>query len=299
MNNSEKTRQPLVIIQRNPMSGSGRGRGELKKLIVHLRHLGFHVRMFSNRARLDQHLATGLTNRDLRCIVAAGGDGTVADLVNRHPGVAIAILPLGTENLLARYIGVRRCGRRLAQMIDRGRIRVLDSAMANGRRVLLMLSAGIDAEIVQAVHSARTSNIYRHRYVGPTLRAFFSNQPRVFTAIASDGSASISGSHLIVTNVPRYGFEIPFAPNAKPDDGLLDVRAFHGTTRWQVFWHAFSLRIGLPIPDTDVTRFSAASVTIHCEEETRPALTQCDGDPGPLLPLSIEIVPRSLLLIVP
>jgi diacylglycerol kinase family enzyme len=289
----------LVIIQRNPYSGSGAGRNQLRVLSRHLREAGFRVRMFSSRPKLDRYLAQKPAQRIIRCIVAAGGDGTVADLVNRHPGVPVAVLPLGTENLLAKYLGLRRCGRQLAQIIQRGHVKVFDSAIVNGRRTLLMVSVGIDAEIVEAVHKVRSGNIHRLSYVHPVLRALLKNQPTTYRVVASDGSQHVSGSHIIVTNVPRYGFDIPFAPEARPDDGVLDVRVFHGTTRWHVFCHAVKLRLGLPIVRQEFTRFSASAVTIECLDATRPHTSQCDGDPGPELPLQIVMDHHSLTLIVP
>jgi diacylglycerol kinase (ATP) len=289
----------LVIIQRNPHSGSGAGRIQLRILSHHLRRAGFRVRMFSSRPRLDHYLKHKPAHRVLRCIVAAGGDGTVADLVNRHPGVPIAVLPLGTENLLAKFLSIRRCGRRLAEVIQRGKVRIFDSAIVNGRRILLMASVGIDAEIVEAVHQARTGHIHRVSYVRHILGAFLANLPILYRVVAESGAVDLSGCHIIVTNVPRYGFDIPFAPKARPDDGVLDVRVFHGTTRWQVFWHVVRLRLGLPVASNEFTRFSASAVRIECLDGTKPRTSQCDGDPGPELPLQIVTDHHSLTLIVP
>ncbi len=295
----ERHSLPLVIVQRNPHSGSGRGRGELLTLTRELQRLNFRVRMFSNRTKLDAYVKTLDSVRPLTCIVAAGGDGTVTDLVNRHPRVPIAILPLGTENLLAKYLGIRRCGRTLAATIHRGRVRVLDSAKADGRRFLLMLSAGVDAEIVEAIHSSRTGNIQRIGYLWPTLRAFIKSRPGLYEATSADGQLLLTGSHLIVTNVPRYGFGLPFSPDARPDDGLLDVRAFRGTTRWQIFWHAVKLKLGLPLRADEVARVIAPEVTIRAAIAANSRVSQCDGDPGPGLPVHVEIEPQSLTLIVP
>ncbi len=296
---AKQTIQPLVVIQRNPNSGSGRGRGELLIVSRELRKRGYCVRMFSDRKRLDLYVLQIPASRSLKCIVGAGGDGTVTDLANRHPGVPVAILPLGTENLLACYLKLPCCGRSLAEIIDRGRVRCFDSAQANGLRFLLMLSVGIDAEIVKAIHRTRTGNIYRHGYLWPTLKAFFQSRPAVYVASSADGSTVISGSHVIVTNVPRYGFGLPFAVNAEPDDGLLDVRAFHGKSRWDIFCHAVKLRLGLPLKADEVSRFTASSVTIHAADPTRSMPSQCDGDPGPSLPIQISVEPRSLILITP
>ena len=83
----------LVVIQRNPRSGSGAGRKELLRLVRALRRADYRVRMFRSREKLDARLSIPECQQILRCIVAAGGDGTVADIANRHPGCPIAILP--------------------------------------------------------------------------------------------------------------------------------------------------------------------------------------------------------------
>ena len=288
-----------MVIQRNPNSGSGRGRGQLRVLAQELKKRGYCVRMFSDRTRLDLYVLQIPETRSLKCIVGAGGDGTVTDLANRHPGVPVAILPLGTENLLAGYLGLPRCGRSLAEIIDRGQVQVFDSARANGLRFLLMLSVGIDAEIVEAIHQKRTGNIYRHGYLWPTLKAFCRSRPVVYIVSSADGSIEIAGSHVIVTNVPRYGFGLPFATDARPDDGLLDVRVFHGGSRWAIFLHALKLKLGLPLRSAEVSRFLADSVTIRAADPADRMPSQCDGDPGPSLPIVITTEPRSLTLITP
>lgn len=288
----------LVVIQRNPRSGSGAGRQELLILIRQLRTAGYHVRMFRSRQMLDRYLAVSENAEKLRCIVSAGGDGTVADVANRHPGCPIAILPLGTENLLARYLDLPRCGRSLAAVIHSGKIRRFDSATANGRRFLLMLSTGVDGDIVQAVHQARKGTIRRIGYVMPTLRAFFSSSPELIRAATPDGVHTATGTHIIVTNIPRYGFALKFAPEAIPDDGLLNVRVYHGATRGQIFWHAIRLKLGLPIRASEVTKFTATEVTLEAVNDSRIPGLQADGDPCSALPVRAIVEPASLCLLV-
>ncbi|TWW12413.1 hypothetical protein E3A20_01640 [Planctomyces bekefii] len=203
-----------VVVQRNPLSGSGRGVRELFRLVWALRRRGFRVRLFSDRVRLDAWMRAASGIREVRCIVAAGGDGTVADLVNRHPGVALAVLPLGTENLLAKFMGFRRSGEDLAEVISGGRVCRLDSAVCNGRRVLLMVSCGPDANVVAEVHRRRSGHISRLSYVVPVLRALLWGRLRLFEVTAAEQPTLRSGSHVIISNVPRYGFDLPFCPDA-------------------------------------------------------------------------------------
>lgn len=286
-----------VVVQRNPLSGSGYGVRELKRLLFELRERGFRVRLFSVRSRLDAWMRAASGVREVRCIVAAGGDGTVADLVNRHPGIPLAILPMGTENLLAKYLGLRCCGRLLAGVIADGSVRRLDSATANGRRVLLMASCGPDADVVSDVHHRRAGHISRWSYVVPVLRALLWSGQRRFEVTAAELSAPAYGSHVIISNVPRYGFEIPFAPEAEPDDGLLDVRVYRGSGRWELLWHLLRLKLGLPIRESETREFRTTAVSVCVVSSGAVAGFQADGDPGGSLPLQVRIEPGSLYLL--
>ena len=288
-----------VVIQRNPISGSGRGAAELLQLCRELRRLGYRVRMFSRRHVLDQWLRQPQNMAELHCCVAAGGDGTVADLVNRHPGVPLAVLPLGTENLLAKYIGIRCCGRTLAEIVDQNRIRVMDSVLADSRRFLLMLSVGPDADVVKAVHASRRGRIFRSRYVWPVIRTLLFGQVRQYRVRCEESGESWSGSHIILTNVPRYGFGMPFSPLALPDDGLLDVRVVQGTTRWGLLWQALRLKLGLPVDQAEYARVAARSVRVELLTAEPGVQCQCDGDPGPELPVVVQIDRASVCLLVP
>lgn len=288
----------LVVIQRNPHSGSGAGRKELLNLVRALRRADYHVRMFRSREKLDAYLSIPERRHNLRCLVAAGGDGTVADVSNRHPGCPIAILPLGTENLLAKYLNLSRCGRTLSALIDAGNVRSFDSAMANGRRFLLMLSVGVDGEIVHAIHRSRTGTIHRIGYLIPTLRAFLSWSPKQILVSDLDGNNIVRGTHVIVTNIPRYGFGLMFAPEAFPDDGLLNVRVYHGTSRWQIFWHSVRLKFKLPIRSKEVTKFTANRLMLASPRNVPIDGVQVDGDPCSSLPVQVEVQPASLCLLV-
>jgi len=289
----------LVVIQRNPSSGSGRGRSELLRLCEELRRRGFHVRMFSRRNVLDQWIRRPENAEQLRCCVAAGGDGTIADLVNRHPGIPLAILPLGTENLLAKYFGISCCGKSLAQIIDQDHVCVIDSVFADARRFLLMLSVGPDAEVVEAVHATRTGRILRTRYIWPTLRTLLFSKTRLYRVQCDDSSEFHYGAHIILTNVPRYGFGMPFAPDALPDDGLLDVRLVLGTTRWQILWQALRLKLKLPVAQSEFLRLHARRVRVEAVDEHPAVRCQCDGDPGPHLPVTVQVQNASVRLVVP
>ena len=287
----------LIVVQRNPTSGSGRGRLEIRTLIRSLRTAGLKVRLFASRERLDRFLEP-ITIRDrVRCLVAAGGDGTVASLAHRHPTLPIAVLPLGTENLVARHLQVRRCGDSVARTIVQGHTRVFDTAFVNDQRFLLMASAGLDADVVRRLSARRTGNIGRSSYLLPVMTAFLKYDYPQLRVISADGDQLAEGTHVIATNIPEYGFRIPFAPTACPHDGSLDVRVFRRSGVLATLRHLIRTWCGLPDRNSDVVRFTAQEIQIKATTDTAPV--QFDGDPADSCPVRIRIDPQSMTLVVP
>jgi len=182
-----------VVIQRNPHSGTGWRRGLLHDLIRELRAQGFRPRLFKSRPRLDAWLADPVQRATVFCLVAAGGDGTISDLVNRHPGLPLALLPVGTENVLAQGLGIPVSGVAVARLIAAGHRRRIDLGELNGRRFLLMVSAGFDAEVVHRVHRDRRGHLSHLSYlpaVVQTLRHYRYPQMRVWRQAVNPPAAT-------------------------------------------------------------------------------------------------------------
>jgi len=296
---SQDRDSPLIVVQRNPVSGSGRGREELRRCLRLLGQNGYRVRLFRSREKLDEFISSPDTRRRLRCIVAAGGDGTVADLMNRHTHTPLAVFPLGTENLVAKYLGIPLDADFVCQMIQEGHQVQLDAATANGRSFLLMLSAGADAEVVRRLHASRTGNISKLQYVWPIVSSLTAATGHRIRAVSADGKHSAEGGHVIVTNIPAYGFGFQFAPSAVPDDGLLDVRVVRSTSRFGIATHAMTLRMWPTLVEQNVERFRCDALTIEPVYPQAVVPAQADGDPLPPLPASIQVARRQLHLIVP
>jgi len=286
----------LVVIQRNPTSGSGRGAKQLLILIRELRNYGFRVRLFASRERLDAFLQQTAVRIQVRCIVAAGGDGTVGSVVNRHADLPIATLPLGTENLLARHLKISRCGATVARLINAGVTRQFDIGSANGQQFLLMLSIGVDAEVVRRLHSGRIGNISRFSYLWPVVTSFLGYSFPKLSVYSSDGQLLATGTHVIATNIPEYGFRIPFAPNANPHDGLLDVRVLQVKGNIATVLHALKMRLGWQDRNVHVRRFLVNEIEVRSEQNITPS--QCDGDPGPDCPVKAFVRADAMTLIV-
>jgi diacylglycerol kinase (ATP) len=299
-----------IGIAANAGSGRGSGRNAVKDLASALDRMRIGCRVGwtpADRARLVVEAAG---DESCRCLVAAGGDGTVAALINDSPEVPIAVLPTGTENLFARHFRVDRSPVRLAESISRGRIASLDLGVAGERRFSLMAGVGFDADVVTRHHTARMARTGRARptnrvaYVEPVLRSSFTYRfPQLTARINDPGSEEvIVGTTAFVFNLPRYALGLPFVPEARGDDGRLDLIIFREPGALRALHYLWLVLRGLHLKRTDVQHRRVRSVTI-----TSPVSVpvQLDGDPaGEIGPgedgaLSLHILPAAVEVIIP
>jgi diacylglycerol kinase family enzyme len=234
------------------------------------------------------------TQGRLRALVAAGGDGTVAELVNRTlPATPITTLPMGTENLFAKSLWIPFSPRRLARQVARGRVLHLDAASANTRVFVLMLSCGIDADVIERLAAARQGHISHFSYIQPTADAIRDYRYPPLTAYC-DGAAADPMAWVHVINISRYALGYRFAPRAKAADGWLDVCGFRrgGTTNMLRYYLAARFARHERLADCYTVR--ARHVRI---ESDAAATYQIDGDPGGKLPVDIDILPRRLTIV--
>ncbi len=289
-------KRPWVAIQRNPRSGSGPRARILLDLIAGLKRHGLRPMLFSKRERCDERLRVLDPDDPPRCIVAAGGDGTVGDLINRCPRYPIAVLPLGTENLLARYLGIRRSGQFVADMIAAGQAKSFDLCTMGERRFTLMAGFGFDAEVVRLVDSARQGHIRHWSYARPLWQAFWNyNYPEMRFYIDDDPEPRLASLGFVV-NMPVYGFRLPIARSADPTDGLLDVRLFPPKSRLEFARHFAGVVCGRHETGDLVQRLRAKRIRVECDVEV-PA--QVDGDPAGFTPAVIQVQPQGFQLLVP
>jgi diacylglycerol kinase family enzyme len=284
----------VVAILANPVAGRGSRRGSVAGLVRELRDHGLEPVLCRRREHLPALL--NASGPDIRCVVAAGGDGTLAEVLNRAPGWPVALLPLGNENLVARHFRIGRSGRKLARSIAAGSLQRLDLARANGRLFSLMAGAGFDAEVVHRVDAGRQGNINQLSYAWPLVDALRSYPFSAIDVEMDETGERLRGAMVFVFNLPRYALGLPIAPQAREDDGLLDLCVFQRPGRWNLARYSLAVLAGLhgKLPDFEHRRVRR----VRLSSEQRMPL-QTDGDPAGCLPVLIEVVPGALSLVLP
>ncbi|MFK7779198.1 MAG: diacylglycerol kinase family lipid kinase [Gimesia sp.] len=291
---------PWVAIQRNPTSGKGNRASLLQDLIRHLKQKGIRPRLFSNRERMQELLLQKSNEEQPVCIVAAGGDGTVQEMINRYPDHSIAILPLGTENLLARYLGIPKSGEFVAEMISQGATREIDLCQKDDRKFILMASIGFDAAVVLDLSRIRKGNISHFSYLKPiwkTLRSYpFEPLHITITVPEQITVQEMTAYHAIVVNIPAYGLNLKFAPEAQDSDGLLDLVLFEKKGLWNMLKYVFRIMRGTHLGSDGVQVYQAKEIQI---QSAHPVPVQTDGDATGETPIIIKILPAAARFIVP
>ncbi len=296
---SHSSGSPWVVIAANPYSGSGPTRELVAELEESLRRRHIEPRVIWDAAQRRAVLGNPEQMRGCLCVVAVGGDGTVADVINELPaGMPLATLPAGTENLFAAEFGFGRSGLELAERIAARRTRAIDLARVGDRRFSLMMSVGFDAAVAHRLAewraaSPRLRRVNRLSYVKPIfdmLRSY------AYTPLEVDADGvRVEGAHAMVFNLPHYGFDLRFAPGAAADDGLLDWVVFDGSGLWRMTGHLMNVLAGTHLDASGVQHGRARRVVVR---STSTVPVQLDGDAAGYTPVDIEVVPQSLHVVV-
>lgn len=277
----------------NPNSGSDRGTDAVDRLRDCLVAKGYQVSMQTDINEVIQQTTELHRLHQLKTVVAAGGDGTVSLLVNKLPELTpIAILPLGTENLLAKYLKIPRDPDRVAELIDDGNLISLDVGRANNQLFLIMASCGFDAEVVRNLHSQRKGNIRHWSYAKPiwdSIRKYRYPKIRVFI---DQQRKPIQTSWAFAFNVPRYAMNLPIVADADPSDGRLDLYTFREGKLIRSVYYFLLVLAGFHrrLNEGQLNRFKKVRIEAVDSEAEIPY--QLDGDPGGVLPLEIEVLPN-------
>jgi diacylglycerol kinase (ATP) len=250
--------------------------------------------------------ARAAATEGLAGLVVVGGDGAVhlGTNVVAGTGLPLGIVPAGTGNDIARALGIphdvdRAVADIVAALATRPRaidaVRVGRPDAAAYEWFLAVLSCGFDAAV------NLTANTYRFphghaRY----LRAIVAELPRFrpygYRVRMDDETWESAGTLVAVANTPFIGGGLKIAPDADPEDGLLDVLVAGPFNRSGVVGIFPRLYQGTHVTDPRITVFRARSVTVEPVPELgpHPPVAFADGERIGPLPLRVEIVPGAL-----
>ncbi len=283
-----------VAILANPIAGSASSPKLLDELVNVLAAQGL-IPTVCRRPEELSILAAEQPN-PLRCVVAMGGDGTLAEVLNRAPRVPVAIFPMGNENLVARHFGCRKSSSLLGQTVVAARPRHLDLGIMNGRHFTLMAGIGFDAEVVRRVHRQRRGHVNKLSYAVATLLTLRHYDFPTVEVQIEDSGEWLRGALIMVFNLPVYALGLPVAAKADPGDGFLDLFVFQRPGIRNLLRYIYAISKGRQARLTDLQHRLVKRVFLRSEKRVP---IQIDGDPAGFLPATIEVAPGSWRLLAP
>jgi YegS/Rv2252/BmrU family lipid kinase len=288
----------------NPVSGSMRGAdglNELRETAIWLTEHGLPTEVTTTvRVGHAVELTREAVAAGREMVIAAGGDGTLNDVIQGLAGstTALGVLPMGTVNVWAREIGIPLGASEAREVLLHGVRRQVDLGRAGPRYFLMMAGVGFDAEVVKRVERnwLRRVGLKMLDYIATAGSLGLTQRPAKLTLRMPGQRRKMNALMVVIGNTRLYGGAMQFTRRAVADDGLLDVVVIGGggwARRAEVFLRAFLRHPSLG-PDARYER--ARSVRL---ESTPPLPVQVDGDIIGSLPMTFSVAPGALWVIVP
>jgi diacylglycerol kinase (ATP) len=291
-------RQPVLIY--NPAAGTFRRNPQriLQRTIEALERANVKPRLLPTHGPGD---ATVLTRRAIAdgadLVVVLGGDGTINEAVNgmAHSPVPLAVLPAGTANVVAMEMGLggrpHRAAERIANLVERrialGRLRT-----GNGSRYFLSMGgAGLDAQIVSDLNDTLKARTGKLAY---WVAGFEQFARRVDNLDVNVNDGVHRCGFLLASRVRNYGGDLEIASGASLMHDDFEVVLFEGSNPLRYAWYMLGVGVKQVQSMRGVRTFHTQRI-----ELTGDAYVQIDGELAGRLPVSFEIAPAALTLLMP
>jgi diacylglycerol kinase (ATP) len=289
-------RRVLIIV--NPVAGrSHSSRRRLDRVVAALQRRGCTVVLRrSGPAIGDAGRLAREAEPDFDIIVAAGGDGTLNAVVNGMAAAkrAVALLPLGTANVLAREIGLPRDPELLADLIVAGPARPIWPGRVGDRLFLTTASSGFDAEVVAAVNPRLKQHLGRVAFAWAILGCLWRYRACEL-GVRVDG-VDHRAAAVIAAKGRFYAGPYVIAPRASLAEPMLDLVLLQRSGRLAVLSYLGALLRGRVARRKDITILRSRAAFLSADEAVP---VQADGELIAQLPVLITIAEEPLRLVRP
>lgn len=290
-----------IVFIVNPISGTASKRGVLRQIdrLVDKERFEYVV-MTTERAGHATDIARSAANEGVDIVCAIGGDGTVNETARAlvHTDTALAIIPCGSGNGLARHLHIPLDAIRAIKLINDGTPKLIDYGLINLHPFFCTCGVGFDAFISQKFAEAGKRG--PATYVENVLRSALSYSPETYELdVENENEEHVSYKAVLIAcaNASQYGNNAYIAPQASVRDGLMDVTIVEPFTVLEAPQLAVLLFNGSIDESNRIRTFRCKNLTI---KRSKPGVIHYDGDPvesGEVV--EVSIVSKGLLCICP
>jgi len=303
----------------NPQAGQQDGRRQVVQAVKLLEQEGWSLQFHETHMPEDvTTLARQAAATGAEAVLVVGGDGTVNGAVNGLAGtdVALGILPMGTGNVWAAELGLIPIPTPLhrpdllaaARALSTGHVRRVDLGRAicldpqeEGRERYFLLWAGVgfDAAVARQVET----EFRRVKRRWGALSFLLAGASLLTRYLGTHADVQMNGHTwsertvlILICNAQLYAGMVRVAPEARLDDGLLNVYLFQGRGLVDMVRHVVHVLMRRHRRDPLVSHCAVQQAVVYT---ARPLPVQVDGEPIGTTPMRFEIVPKALNILVP
>ncbi|MFA4917619.1 MAG: diacylglycerol kinase family protein [Thermodesulfovibrionales bacterium] len=289
----------LIVLISNP-SAKGTTDNKIRAACHILEAGGYEVEHISTGQRGDAEVfAREAVKKSPSMIIAAGGDGTINEVINGIAGseIPLAFVPLGTVNVLAKELAVpenvegaiKKALHGTPRIVSLGKIVIAHPSTA-GRYFILMAGIGYDGETVFGINETLKKywGMGAYFYSGIKTLLRFNPAELIFDI---DGQR-FSGYSAIIGNAAKYGGNFMVAPHARLTDPALYICIFKKRKRTDIIRYVSGIVTGRHLNYKDVEYLRAEQIEIQGN-----AHIQIDGDYMGMTPARVEVKKNALRLI--
>ncbi len=244
-----------------------------------------------------KELAQTAVQQGHQIVLAAGGDGTINEVVNGIGGedATLGILPVGTMNVFAAELGIPQNNLEKAwRVIEEGFVRQVDLPRANEEYFVQLAGVGLDAEVVRRTTPDSKKALGPISYLLTLAQVAARKPPRV--RIEPTDGPEREGSFVLVGNGRLYGGPFVLFKDALLDDGLLDVLVFQNQSHWDLIRYFQAIAFGMHPELPDVEYFQTRGLRLMSRDYVP---VEIDGELTGALPYEFGFSTRKLNVIVP
>lgn len=282
----------------NPSAGGGRALRMLPKVEARLRALGVVFTTELTRDLLHAGELAGGAARAGRTVVALSGDGVlgaVAGALREVPEAVLGVLPGGKGNDFARMAGLPLDAVAACEVVAAGAARPVDVGDAGGRTFVGIASLGFDSE-ANRFADVVPARLGRGVYVVGALRALIGWHPAGFRVQVDGEHVAFRGWTVAAANSGAYGGGMRLAPDARLDDGRLDVVLWSATGRATLLRMLPKVFRGTHVDEPFVRILRGVEVHVSAD---RPFTVYADGEPVGELPIVVRAIPGAVRVLLP
>lgn len=285
-----------VFVIYNPMAGRHRA-GCFKAYLKALENQGAQLTVYATEhAGHAINIVRDIVTDEPDLIIAAGGDGLVNEVVNGLAGHdwPLAVMPLGTANVLAHELGLPFAPKKWAHAVMHGTVQPVYLGRAGSRYFTLMCGVGFDGLAVAGINLKLKKKVGKAAYVLAGLKVF-GRLPKTPYNITVDGEAHTCAS-AIICNAHYYGGRFVLAPNARITDKTLYAVLFNKCDFFNMLGYLLAIALGRLDKCNDVKILPASEIKMS-HQQGGPV--QADGDHVGELPVKVRAAAQKIQLVFP